>query len=246
MTTTLSTDSGISLTTNLHAVKQMLDHAEPHIVFDKFAKQESMPMNKKETIQFRRPVPFTASTSPLVEGVTPTARTFSYDKVNATLKQYGEVVEITDVIQDTAEDPVLQDATEICGENLGRTREALLSGVVKAGTNVQYANGASRAAVNTTISLNGLRAVVRTLQANKATKVSKILDGSANINTTPVEGAFVAVCHTDVAADIRGLTGFTPAAEYGSRKLLHPMELGSVEDIRFVCSADFAPWEDAG
>lgn len=246
MTMTRSTDSGISLTTNLHAVKQMLEHAEPHICLDKVAKQIEQPKNKKETVQFRRPVPFTASTTPLTEGVTPTARAFSYETVSATLKQYGDLVEITDVIADTAEDPVLRDATMIAGENVGRTREALLYGVLKAGSNVQYANGTGRGDVNTTISLNGLRGVVRTLRANKAKPVTRVLDGSVNIGTVPVEAAFVAFCHTDCAADIRGLNGFIPSAEYGQRKLIHPNELGSVEDVRFICSADLEPIADVG
>ena len=56
----------------------------------------------------------------------------------------------------------------------------------------------------------------------------------------------MAICHTDLANDIRGIAGFVPAAQYGSRSLLHPRELGSVEDIRFITSPDLAPWADAG
>lgn len=246
MTQTKFTDSGISLTTNLYAVKEMLKHAEPHIVLDKVAKQVTMPKNKRQQIQFRRPVPFSANTAPLTEGVTPNATAFAYETVNATLNQYGEYVEITDVIEDTAEDPVLKDATMILGENLGRSREALLYSIVKAGTSVSYANGASRSAVNTAITVNGIRGVIRSLRANKAKPVTRILDGSPNENTTPVESAYVAFCHTDVAADIRSLSGFRPVAEYGSRKTISDNELGSFEDVRFVCSADLTPFEDAG
>lgn len=246
MTQTKSTDSGISLTTNLYCVKEMLKHAEPHIELTRVAKHQMMPKNKKLQIQFRRPVTFSANTAPLQEGVTPNATQFSYETVNATLKQYGEYVEITDVVEDTAEDPVLKDATMILGENLGRSHEALLYSVVKAGTSVSYTNGSARSSVNTTISVNAIRGVVRSLRANKAKPVTRILDGSPNHNTTPVEAAYVAFCHTDCAADIRSLTGFIPVAEYGSRKTVSDNELGSFEDVRFVCSADLAPFEDAG
>ncbi len=246
MTVTKSSDSGISLTTNIHAVAEMLDHAEPHIVLDKMAKQVMMPKNKKKTIQFRRIVTFSAATAPLTEGVAPRATQFSYETVNASLKQYGEYVEITDHIEDTAEDPVLRDATTALGENLGRTREALLYATVKAGTSVSYANGAARASVNTPISVNGIRGVVRSLRANKAKPVTRVLGGSQNYETKPVEGAYVAFCHTDVAADIRNLPGFIPVAEYGNRQLVCEQEMGSFEDVRFVLSADLSPFEDAG
>ena len=42
----------------------------------------------------------------------------------------------------------------------------------------------------------------------------------------------MAITHTDVAADIRGLAGFVPVAKYGSRKPISEFEIGSVEDVR--------------
>lgn len=246
MSTTKYTDSGISPRTNVHAARQMLKHAQPHIVLDKLAKPKEMPKNKTDTVKFRRPKVFTAKTTPLQEGVTPNTTKFSYEDVTATLKQYGDVVEVTDVIEDLAEDPVLNDASTQCGENIGRTLEALNYGIVKAGTSVFYANGASRAAVNTVVTLNKLRACTRYLKAQKAMKLTRILDGSTKYKTTPIEASYVAVCHTDCEADIRNLAGFTPVAEYGQRSPISPHECGSVEDIRFIMSADLDSWADAG
>ena len=47
-------------------------------------------------------------------------------------------------------------------------------------------------------------------------------------------------------ADIRGLTGFTPVAEYGNRKPIHEQELGSVENFRFITSPELASYANAG
>lgn len=224
----------------------MLKHAEPVRILDKFGMLRPMPKNKTQTIKFRRPKVFTAATTPLVEGVTPSATQFKYEDVSVSLKQYGEVVEITDVIEDTHEDPVLNDATQQAGENIGRTMEALDWGVLRAGTNVHYANGAARTAVNTPISLNKQRAVIRGLKAQKAMKITRVLAASVNYGTKAVEAAYVAVHHTDVEQDIRELAGFTPVAEYGNRKPINEYELGSVEDVRYLCSPDLDPIEDAG
>jgi N4-gp56 family major capsid protein len=246
MTTTRYTDAGVSPRTNVFAAQEMLAHAGPVRVLEKFGMARQMPKNKTQTIKWRRPRVFTAANTPLVEGVTPSATQFSYEDVEATLRQYGQVIEITDVIEDTAEDPVLKDATVQAGENIGRTMESLDWGVLRAGTNVFYANGTARTDVNVPISLNKQRAVIRALKAQKAMKITQILDGSVDFSTRPVEAAFVAVHHTNVEQDVRSLAGFTPVAEYGSRKTVSEYELGSVEDVRYVCSPDLPPFESAG
>jgi len=241
-----STDAGVSQRTNVYAERQMLRHAAPVRVLDKFALTKPMPKNKGVNIVFRRPQIFTAATTPLVEGVTPSATQFRYEDVPASLKQYGQVVEVTDVIEDTHEDPVLNDATEQAGENIGRTMEALDWGILRAGTNVFYANGTARTDVNTPISLPKIRAVQRGLKAQKAMKITKILGGSVNFATRPIEAAYVAVHHTNVEQDIRNLAGFLPVAQYGSRTPINEFELGTVEDTRFVASPDLDPFADAG
>lgn len=234
--------AGISQRTNVYAERQMLAHAGPVTVLEKFGKSVRMPKNKSTTIKFRRPIVFTAAVTPLVEGVTPTSTNFTYEDVTATLKQFGQVSIVTDVIEDTHEDPVLNDVTRQSGENIGRTIEALTYAVLKAGTNVFYNNGASRSAVNTAITLNKIRAVTRALYANKAKKITSILSPSPDYGTSGIEAAYVAVAHTDLAADLRGLTGFTPVVDYGSRKPICPEEFGTVEDVRFILSPDLGPF----
>lgn len=246
MPTTRYSDAGVSPRTNVYAERQMLKHAAPIRLLDKFGMLRPMPENKTQSIKFRRPKVFAPVTTPLVEGVTPSATQFSYEDVSASLSQYGQIVEITDVIEDTHEDPVLNDATVQAGENIGRTMEALDWGILRAGTNVFYANGTQRTDVNTPISLTKQRAVVRALKAQKAMKHTRILDGSVNFQTKPIEASFIAICHTNVEQDVRNLAGFTPVAEYGSRQVIHEAELGSVEDVRYLASPDLDPIVDAG
>lgn len=246
MTTTQYTDANISPRTNVYAERQMLKHAMPELVLERFAKTVQMPKNKTQVIKWRRPRTFTAADTPLTEGVTPSATQFSYEDVQATLRQYGQVVTVTDHIADTHEDPVLNDASVQCGENIGRTIEALNYSVVKAGTSVYYANGSARSSVNTTISLNDIRKVTRYLRSQKAKKITRILDGSQKYATHPVEAAYIAVAHTDCEADIRGLPGFKTVAEYGNRSPISEYECGTAENVRFILSSDLGPFESAG
>jgi len=246
MAQTSYNDGGVSPRTNVYAEREMLRHAAPVIVLDKVALTKQMPKNKTQNIRFRRPIPFTSADTPLVEGVTPSATQFRYEDVSASLRQYGQVIQITDVIEDTHEDPVLNDATMVCGENIGRTLEQLNYGVVRAGTSVFFANGTARNAVNSAISLTKQRAVLRYLKAQKSKKITKIIAPSTNYSTKAVEAAYVAIGHTDLESDIRGMAGFLPVAEYGQRSPISEHEIGSVEDVRYLLSPDLDSFANAG
>lgn len=229
-----------------YAAADMLRHAEPFIVLSRMGLTKPMPKNKAEKVVFRRPVPLAAATVPVVEGVTPSAQKISYADVECTLKQYGRPIEITDKVEDLSEDPVLATATMLAGEQAGGTIEQVLYGVLKAGTNVFYANGAARNAVNTAITLNKQRAVTRALAAQKARKITRMLKSGVEYGVSAVEAGWVAVGHTDCESDIRNLAGFVPVAKYGSRQPINEHEIGSVESCRYLLSPDLAPFADAG
>lgn len=239
MATTTYTD--ISPRTQVYAEAKMLAHAEPVLILNKLGQTKPIPQNKTQTIKFRRPKPFAPATTPLTEGVTPDSQKMVYEDVTATLGQYGSWSEITDVIQDTHEDQVLSDLVLISGEQAAETTELLAWGAISGGTNVIFANGTSSNDVNTQLSINHVRAAVRKLQRNRAKKKTSILDGSIKYGTKPIEAAYIAVCHTDLEADIRSLPGFTPVAEYGSRQPIVPQEFGTVENVRFITSPLFTP-----
>lgn len=228
------------------AATKMLRHAEPVTILGKFGQIVSLPRNKAATVIFRRAKVYGALTTPLVEGVTPTAQKYSYEDVSATVKEYGGFFELTKFVMDFAEDPVMANMIKSAGEQAAYTAEAVTYGVLKAGTNVFYANGAARASVNTPISLTKQKAVTRALAAQKAVMKTGVLDGSPKFATKPIEPAFIAVGHTDLDADIRALPNFVPAAQYGTRSLISPMEIGSVENVRYVLSPDLGAIADAG
>ncbi len=236
----------IGVEAGVHAEMKMLEHAEPILVLNKLGDHKPMPKSKSKVIKFRRPEPLPVATTPLAEGVRPPGTDFRYTRITAVLNQYGDWMPITDVVQDLHEDPVGSDMSVMSGEQAAETVEMVCYGELIGGTNVMYANGASRAQVNTFLTLQLIRKAVRALQANRAKKLTTILDGSQMISTRPIEAAYVAVCHTDVTATLRSLKGFTPVAEYGKRQVICPEEEGSIENVRFVASPLFNPWVDAG
>lgn len=241
-----TTYTSLSQRTNTYAEAEMLAYAQAVIVLGKFGLSKPMPRNKANNIKFRRPIPFAADVNPLTEGVTPSTIKMAFEDVSATLQQFGALIEITDVVNDTEEDPVLNESIKVIADMAAKTVEVITYGVLKAGTNVFFANGAVRTSVNTAIVLSKQRRVVRFLNAQKAMKITSIQDGSPDFATRPVEAAYVAFAHTDMENDIRELQGFTPLALYGSRKALCVQELGSVENVRYITSQELVAFPDAG
>lgn len=242
----ITTFGDITPRTAVYSATEFLRHVEPTLVLSKFGQSKPLPRNKSQVMKFRRMIPYGEVTAPLQEGVTPSVSGTSYEDVSVTILQWGDIHGLTDVVQDTHEDPVLKTMMAESGNQAGRTVEQVIYNVIKGGTSVFYANGASRAAVNTAISLNKQRAVTRYLKAQKAKKITSVLSPSVNIGTQAVEAAYVAIGHTDLEPDIRNLSGFIPVAKYGSMKPICPEEIGAVEDVRYILSADLDPWEDAG
>lgn len=240
------TFAGLSQPTTIYLEAKALTVANMVQVLTRMCATKPMPKNKGDTIYFRRPILVPANTTPLAEGVTPSVKPIGYQRVSAQLAQYGDLYGITDKVNDLATDPVLNDAMMVAGRQVGDTQEQIVYGVAKAGTIVYYGNGTTRGGVNTPISLNKQRAVVRGLMANRAQRKTTILDGSPKYNTTPVEAAFVAIAHTDCEADIRGLAGFRPTSEYGTGKPICPEEIGKVENVRYILSPMLDPFFGAG
>jgi len=241
----------------IYAERAMLAHAQPLLVFSSFGKQVEMPKNRTDTIVLRRALPVDASTStqaPIVnasdyllqEGVTPSARTISYFDVQAVMQQYGILFKLSSKAQVLYEDNIPGDMVELTGEHLGTLQEMIAINVVKGGTNVVYANGTTRAGLNTPINLSRLRSCARVLENGHAKRITKRLAPSASFATAPVYPAYVCFIHTDLEADVRNMPGFIPVAEYGSFNVIHEREVGAVEQFRFISTTYLRPFLGAG
>lgn len=225
---------------------QQLKRIEPIIVCSKFAKPYALPKNKGEVLKMRRVRPMAVSTTSLTEGVTPSPSQIAYDTVTVVISQFGSWVQITDKIQDLAEDPVLQDAAQQLGDQAKATKEMILWGVLRGGTAVVYANGSARTAVNTPIDSDLFASAVNTLKRNHAAMITKILKAGPNIATEPVGASYVALGHVDLERDLRQLADFVPVERYGSGGVLDPQEIGKVTNVRIILSPDLPPFLDAG
>jgi N4-gp56 family major capsid protein len=221
-----------------------------------FCTQKPIPQNKTDTVVFRRALPIdvgtngapsiTASNYLMQEGVTPGSRTITYQDVQVTLQQYGVLMKLSSKAEAMYEDDIPGDMIKLVGEHMASIEELISYGVVRGGTNVVFANGTVRTAVNTAITLNKLRQAARQLESAHAQLVTEKLASSVNFGTAPIEPGYLVFIHTDMEADFRNLSSFVPVARYGSQKPVHEREVGTVERFRIVTSPYFRPFLSAG
>ena len=238
------------------AEREMLKHAMPIKVLSTFGTQKPIPQNKTDTVVFRRALPIdagangapniTTSNYLLQEGVTPGSRSITYQDVQVTLQQYGVLMKLSSKAEAMYEDDIPGDMVKLVGEHMASIEELISYGVVRGGTNVVFANGTVRTAVNTAITLNKLRQAARQLESAHAQLVTEKLASSVNFNTQAIEPGYLVFIHTDMEADFRNLANFVPVARYGQQKPVHEREVGTVERFRIITSPYFRPFLAAG
>jgi N4-gp56 family major capsid protein len=235
----------ISPRTAAYAEKELLKRGLPYLVLEKFGQAKALPANSTKVIKFRRYSALSNAPVALTEGVTPTSQQLSVVDVTATLSQYGGLTTISDVILDTHEDATLNEAVALLGEQAAQMIEKMRFGVLKAGTNVLYANGSARTDVNTELTVDIQRRAVRALKRQNTRFITTIVRSTPSFGTENVAPGFVALIHPDLEASVRSLTGFVPAEKYGT---MTPWEneLGKCEDVRYVSSTIFEPFANAG
>jgi N4-gp56 family major capsid protein len=252
-----------------YSVVRMLKRAMPYLHIEKFGQTYPLPTNSTQTAKFRRyflqgatgtagpnaggtngagqPFYIPLALTPLVEGVTPQGSMLANQDYTVQLYQYGDYITITDVIEDTHTDPILQQSTDILGEQAAVTVETLRFNVLKAGTNVWYQNlVAGRANVAGVLSLTDQRRVSTGLNRQNAKKISQVVASNPDFQTKSVEAAYFGLVHPDLETDIRNMTGFIPVASYGPHTSPFEGEIGSVEQCRYLSSTVIAPFPNAG
>lgn len=226
---------------------KLLKRYQENTVTERFGYFDPQPKKMGDQRVWRRYQDFPTVTAPLAEAVSGPGQKLTYTDYTATLELYGDHAELTKKVKDLHEDPVGQEANDLCGEQAARTIEAIRINVLKAGTNVFYANGvSSRSAVNSPPTRGDFRRIVRAFKRSNAQKIGKIIKASQLISTQPVEAAYFAMGHTDLDSDLRGVSGFLPVAQYANSSQALPNEIGSIEECRIILTNNFTPWEAAG
>ncbi len=224
VTTQTSTGSDLSPEMKTYYSKYLIANAKPKLFHDQFGQKHPIPKNGGKTIEFRRYSALPKATTALTEGVTPSGRKLNVSKIESTVKQYGDYIELSDMLILTAIDNNMVQATELLGAQAGVTSDTITREIINAGTNVQYAGGVSnRKAIASTnkLSVEEVRKGVRTLRS---------------YNTEPFgDGYYVGIISPDLEYDLMKDPEWVDASKYGKPEQLFNGEIGKNRgrEIRF-------------
>ena len=234
LTTSATEGNDLSVEMKTFYSDYLIDNAKPLLVHDQFAQKHPIPKNGGKIIEFRKYSPFAKALTPITEGVTPDGNKLNTSKITAEIAQYGDYVELSDVLLLTAIDNNLVEATKLLGNQAGETLDTITREVIVGGTNVQYAGGVSaRSALtgDSKLTVDDCFKAARFLKTQKAKKI---------------DGYYVAIIHPDVAYDLMRSNDWVNAVQYAGSSQLFEGEIGRVAGIRFVETTEAKIFAGAG
>ncbi|MBR6428254.1 MAG: N4-gp56 family major capsid protein [Clostridia bacterium] len=220
--------------------RQLLESAKTRFVHAEFGQKRPIPRNSGTHVNFRRWNLFdpNEALAGLTEGETPTGQSLSQTDVEVGVKQYGAYVEVTDLLDLTAYDNVINDSAELLGEQIGTVVEWVTRDAMCATSNVQYAGGAeSRSALTASdkLTVEEIRKAVRTLKKNKARQFCE--DGR--------QPHFVCICSPEATYDLQNDENWKNVSAYQNAEAIYSGEIGRLYGVVFVESTEAKVYEQS-
>ena len=241
MNTNLTSTSGLSDSMQTYYDKKLLLTAKPNLVHQMYGQKVVLPKNSGKSIQFRKWTPFEALTTPLVEGTVPNGQSLAMTSVTAEINQYGGYVAVSDLLDMTALDPVINDSVELMGDQGGLSIDTLVREELSKVANVQYANGKTkRSELDATckLTVDEVRKAVRTLKKNKA---PQFIRGG--------KGHYVAIVSPETTYDLQSDALWQDVSKYSAAEQIFQGEIGKLFGVVFVETSEakvFTGEEGAG
>ncbi len=217
--------------------KTLIHLAGPRLVHAQFGQKKPIPKNGGKTIEFRRFSKLPKALTPITEGVTPTGNKLNVTAVTATVDQYGDYVEQTDMLELTAIDNTIVEATKELADQAGITLDTVVRNELVAGTNVMYAPSVDAEGNETEVTSRSALTKACKLRVKDVFRAAAELKA---VNAPKIDGAYVAIIHPYVAYDLMQDAGDTwmDINKYKNPEKIYAGEIGTLGGVRFVESTE--------
>lgn len=233
--------AGLSAEMKTYYEKRLIDLAGPKLVHDQFADKYPIPKNGGKTIEFRKYSPLAKATTPITEGVTPDGNKLNVTGIQATVAQYGDWIQMSDLLELTAIDNNVVQATKLLGNQAGRTLDTVTREVLAGGTNVIYAPKVGTGGAKTEVTTrSGLDATAK-IDVDLIFRAARQLKA---MNANKIDNSFVAIIHPDVAYDLMRSEGWVDVHKYATPENIYEGEIGKIGGVRFVETTEAKIWND--
>lgn len=231
-----TTDDALSPEMKTFYDKTLITLASPYLVHDQFGQKRDIPQNGGKIIEFRRFSALPKALTPLTEGVTPSGNKLNVSSVTAGIEQYGDYIEQTDVLELTAVDNTIVEATKQLSAQAGLTMDTVVRNEVVGGTNVIYCPSVTSSGETEITSRHQI-------DASSKLRVKDVFKAAAELkamNAPKIDGYYVGIIHPYVAYDLMQEAGtqWMDVQKYASPENMLTGEIGCLGGVRFVESTE--------
>ena len=215
----------------------LIDEASAALVHDQFGQKRPIPKNGGKTIEFRKFASLPKATTALTEGVTPDGKSLTVTKIEATVKQYGDYITQSDVLELTSLDNTILEATKLLGRQAGLTLDTIVRDILQSNTNVTYCPKKDGTAVTSRATLtNDCQLTVDV--------INQVVAKLRAQNAPTINGKYVAIIHPYVAYDLMRDPEWIEAHKYAKPENLYEGEIGEIAGVRFVQTTEAKIYEN--
>ena len=227
LNTNTTGDAGLSAENKTYYDMRLIDEATPNLVHSQFGQKRPIPKGKGKKIEFRKYASLPKALTPLTEGVTPDGRKLSVTTIEAEVNQYGDFVAYSDVLDLTAIDDNVVEATQLLGNQAGLTIDTIHRNVLLTGTNVFFCPKPDGTEVTERGNLD------KTCKLTVA-EVKKVVAWLKKNNAPKIDGCYVAIIHPYVAYDLMSDDAWIDAHKYAQPENIYEGEIGKIGGVRFI------------
>jgi len=212
--------------------------ARPYYIYDMFAQKRTIPLNSGDQMIFRRYATLSAATVPIQDGTTPPGDALAVTDFSTQIKWYGNFVVLTDQVQFTVQDRVLNEATRVLSLQLGLTIDTLIRNMMVATeSSISCSNGVN-GGTPTEITTADIKTAVRALRLGNARLMTKPIVGENRYNTSPVRSSYWGFMDVTIQSDLEACADFLSAANYPNPTDALEAEWGSTNNVRWLLSTN--------
>ena len=232
------TTAGLSAEMKTYYGMELLENAKPQLVHNQFAATKGLPAGGGKTVEWRKFGAFDKALKPLTEGVTPDGSGISVSYITKELAQYGDYIVQSDMLELTAIDNTIVEATRLLGDQAGRTLDTVTREVLAGGTNVIYAPAGDTAVTS--------RANLTTASVLTPDLIDQAATALKAQNADAIGESYVAIVHPYVAYDLRRNPEWIDVHKYAAPENIYNGEIGKLAGVRFIETSEAKIWTGSG
>lgn len=212
----------------------LLMTAYPQLIHTRFAQKRTLPEKNGDTIVFRRYARLSTVPIPLSDGITPPGAQLSASDIKARVNFYGNFVTVTNQVELTVEDRVLNESSRLLAQNLAQTMDEVTRDVLASTSSVLQCVGGSNGGTPTELTKGDIDAAVQTLLGNDADMISEVIAGVDAFGTAPIRPAFMGYIDTALLDDLEAVSNFVNSANYPGQQPVMEGEWGATGNVRWL------------